>query len=65
MPAGFDKCEKEGGNVRRITGPSERYGLKAGEHVNICFDKSGTMHKGYTKSSKPESKVPGRQEYKS
>ena len=43
MPKAFDDCVKNGGRVRRLTGPNKKYGLKAGEYRNICF----LNNKGY------------------
>jgi len=56
MPAGFDKCEKEGGKMRTVSGPNKRFGLGNGEYVHICFDKKGAMHRGYTKKGREEMK---------
>ena len=49
MPAGFDRCVKKGGKVRRISGPSKRWGLRKGEYVNVCF-LGGKMWRGETKT---------------
>ena len=35
--------------MRTMSGPSKQWGLKKGEYVHVCFDKSGNMHRGYTK----------------
>lgn len=48
MPKGFDNCAKGGGQVRTVTGPSDKHDLKEGEYRHVCFDKSG-MHRGYKK----------------
>ena len=37
MPIEFENCIKDGGRVRRMSGPSKNDGLKKGEYVNICF----------------------------
>lgn len=50
MPADFDKCVKEGGKVRRVSGPNKEHGLKAGEYVNYCM-KDGKSHRGYVKKA--------------
>jgi len=56
MPAGFDKCEKEGGKMRTVSGPNKRFGLGNGEYVHICFDKKGAIHRGYPKKGREEMK---------
>lgn len=48
MPEEFDKCIKDGGRVRRFSGPNKEHGLKKGEYVNICF-KDGKAHRGEVK----------------
>lgn len=45
MPADFEKCVKNGGRVRTISGPNKQYGLKKGEYLHVCFMK-GEMHMG-------------------
>lgn len=50
MPAGFEKCVSEGGRVRRVSGPNKEHGLKAGEYVNYCYDKSGNSFRGEVKT---------------
>lgn len=49
MPAGFDRCNKNGGKVRTVSGPNKRYGLREGEYVHICVDQDGNVHRGYVK----------------
>lgn len=51
MPQDFDRCVKGGGRVRRVSGPSKKHGLKAGEYVNFCYDGKGA-HRGHVKTSK-------------
>jgi len=41
MPAGFERCIKNGGRVRRKT-------LKDGKYINICF-KNGKSYAGEVK----------------
>ena len=42
MPEAFEKCIKEGGRVRTMTGPDKEHGLAEGEYMHICYqgDKS-------------------------
>ena len=37
MPRAFENCIKKGGRVKRISGPNKKFGLKAGEYINVCF----------------------------
>lgn len=39
MPQDFDKCQAEGGHIRRKT-------LRGGKYINICYDKAGHSHAG-------------------
>jgi len=51
MPRDFEKCVKNGGKVRRVSGPSKKHGLGSDEYVNYCTDKNGT-HRGEVKKKK-------------
>ena len=51
MPQAFDNCIKNGGKVRRISGPNKRWGLKAGQYVNICI-LDGKVYRGYVHTKK-------------
>ena len=48
MPEDFIKCQKGGGRMRTVTGPSKQHDLKKGEYRAVCFDKDG-MHQGEVK----------------
>lgn len=37
MPKGFLNCVAKKGRVRTVSGPSAKYGLKAGQYVRFCF----------------------------
>jgi len=52
MPADFEACVKRGGRVRTVSGPNKKFGLKAGEYVNFCFDKGkgGKSFRGEVKT---------------
>jgi len=43
-PSGFDKCQADGGKVRRKTLPGDKY-------INICY-KGGESYAGYVKKKK-------------
>ncbi len=50
-PAGFDKCVKNGGRVKTISGPDKKFGLSAGQYVHVCFPKGGgDMERGEVKT---------------
>lgn len=51
MPEGFDQCARNGGKVRRVSGPNEEHGLKEGEYVDYCH-KDGQSHRGHVKQKK-------------
>lgn len=45
MPADFEKCRAEGGNITTKKVGSKKY-------VHICWDKSGKSHAGEVKTKK-------------
>ena len=45
MPAGFDKCVREGGRVR-----TKKVGKN--KFMHICWDKAGNSHAGEVKTKK-------------
>jgi len=49
MPEDFDKCAKNGGRVRRVSGPSEDHNLREGEYVDYCY-KDGQSYRGEVKA---------------
>lgn len=51
MPAPFDACVRNGGRVRRVSGPNKKLHLEAGEYCNVCF-KGGKSFRGHTKKVK-------------
>jgi hypothetical protein len=55
MPADFDKCVKDGGRVRRVSGPDKDHGLEEGEYVNYCFHK-GQSYRGEVKKTEKKDK---------
>lgn len=55
MPAAFDKCVKEGGRVRTVSGPSKRFGLTKGQYIHFCF-KDGKAYRGEVKTTKKGTK---------
>lgn len=56
MPKDFTECVKNGGKVRRVSGPSKKHGLNSDEYVNYCTDKNGKTHRGEVKKKKKDSK---------
>ena len=53
MPRAFENCVKNGGRVRRISGPNKEHGLKVGEYVNYCY-LHGKSYRGEVKKKKRE-----------
>ena len=49
MPADFERCAKEGGRVRTVSGPNKQHGLKAGQYRKYCF-KDGKSYAGHTET---------------
>ena len=37
MPKTFEKCVKNNGKIRTVSGPNEAHGLKKGEYVHYCY----------------------------
>jgi hypothetical protein len=52
MPAAFDKCVKDGGQVRTVSGPNKDQGLKAGEYMHVCIAQNGGRFWGEKKKKK-------------
>jgi hypothetical protein len=48
MSAEFDKCVKNGGKVRTISGPDKQFGVKEGQYLHVCF-LNGEMYRGEVK----------------
>jgi len=59
MPADFVSCARNKGKIRRFSGPNKKFGLKAGEWVNICWDSKGS-HRGETHKKKAGKWLPKR-----
>lgn len=58
MPAKFDKCVKEGGEVRTLTGPrKEKPKLEANEYIHICIAPDGGRYWGEKKKKKTKKEV--------
>lgn len=53
MPKDFERCVKEGGRVRTVSGPNKLFGLKKGEYRHICF-LNGKSFLGEIKTKKKE-----------
>ncbi len=58
MPADFEKCVRNGGRVRRVSGPAKAHGLGANEYINYCYlngeSYRGEIHKKEEASEKKE-----------
>lgn len=58
MPAKFDKCVKEGGEVRTLTGPrTEKPKLKADEYIHVCIAPGGGRYWSYKKKKKTKKEL--------
>ncbi len=55
MPADFEKCRREGGRVRTVSGPNRRLGLKEDEYMHICI-LGKEVHHGEVKRKETEKK---------
>jgi|TARA_R100000501_G_C2623350_1_gene116490 hypothetical protein len=53
MPEAFEKCIRNGGKVRTVSGPSKQHHLSKGQYKHICFI-DGEMHSGEVKHKKQE-----------
>jgi len=58
MPHNFEVCVRNGGRVRRVSGPSKDHGLGPDEYVNYCFLENesfrGEVYKKEKQSEKKE-----------
>lgn len=51
MPKGFERCVKNGGKVRRVSGSSKEHGLGTGKYVNYCV-LGGKSYRGHVHHKK-------------
>jgi hypothetical protein len=51
MPADFDRCVRQGGKVRTVSGPDKEHGLAEGEYVRYCFS-GGKSYRGEVRKKK-------------
>ncbi len=51
MPKGFDKCQRNGGRIRTVSGPAKAHGLSKGEYVRYCY-LNGESYRGHVKKKK-------------
>jgi hypothetical protein len=51
MPEAFEKCVRNKGRVRTISGPNKQFDLKKGQFVRVCF-LNGSMFRGEKKTKK-------------
>ncbi len=55
MPEDFQKCVRNGGKVRTVSGPNEAHGLKKGEYVHYCYINNESF-RGEVRTKKEEKK---------
>jgi hypothetical protein len=53
MPENFDKCVKNGGDVRTVSGPDKHFDLKEGEYRKVCW-KNGEAVWGHKERKKKD-----------
>jgi len=51
MPEAFEKCERNGGRIRTVSGPAKDHGLGRNEYVRYCF-LAGESYRGEVKKKK-------------
>ena len=37
MPKSFERCRKNGGRIRTVSGPNKSMGLSKNEYIHICI----------------------------
>jgi len=55
MPAKFDKCVRNKGKVRTITGPDKQFGVGKGQYRHLCL-LNGETYLGYVHERKDKKK---------
>lgn len=55
MPAAFERCVKNGGEVRTASGPSKRFEIGSGEYRHYCYT-GGKTYLGEKKRKKAKGK---------
>jgi len=54
MPADYERCIRNGGKVRTVSGPNKEHGLEKGEYVTYCI-LNGKSYRGEVKKKKVKS----------
>jgi len=54
MPEAFEKCRRNGGKIRTVSGPNKEHGLKENQYVHYCVIQ-GESFRGEIKTKKKES----------
>jgi len=60
MPADFERCVKNGGRVRTVSGPDKKFGLGKDEYVRVCF-LNGEMFVGEKMKKERDNERPSEQ----
>ena len=58
MPADFEKCVRNKGRVRTVSGPSKHHGLGPGEYIHYCY-LEGESFRGEVKKKGKENEKKG------
>jgi len=53
MPREFEVCVRNGGRVRRVSGPDKDHGLAPNEYVDYCFIE-GESYRGEVKKKESQ-----------
>jgi hypothetical protein len=51
MPEAFERCRRNGGKIRTVSGPNIAMGLKKGQYKRICILNKKVFH-GHTETKK-------------
>jgi phage I-like protein len=57
FPADFERCVRQGGRVRTISGPNKEHGLSKDEYVKYCY-KDGKSYRGEVKTKSKKNTEP-------
>ena len=49
MPADFERCQRQGGKIRTMSGPNKIIGLEKNQYIHICILK-GKVYRGEIKT---------------
>lgn len=53
MPESFNRCKRNGGRIRTVSGPSKHWGLAEGEYLHVCY-LNGEAYRGEVHKKKEQ-----------